>query len=83
MAKQTAIEWFIEAIGYKQEPDRTTIINIHPDCDVSDLIKQAKQMEKEQIIDAMLYALDEDGHTGEWKLNFVNNYYNQILNHKK
>ena len=40
-------------------------------------------MEKEQIIDAMLYALDEDGHTGEWKLNFVNNYYNQILNHKK
>lgn len=53
MAKQTAIEWFIEAIGYKQEPDRTTIINIHPDCDVSDLIKQAKQMEKEQIIKAI------------------------------
>ena len=49
MTKKTALEWFLEAIGYKQESDRTTIINIHPDCDITDLIKQAKQMEKEQI----------------------------------
>lgn len=54
MTKKTALEWFLEAIGYKQESDRTTIINIHPDCDITDLIKQAKQMEKEQIINAML-----------------------------
>ena len=49
MTQQTALEWFLEAIGYKQESDRTTIINIHPDCDITDLIKQAKQMEKEQM----------------------------------
>lgn len=34
-----------------------------------------KQKEKQQIIDAILYALDEDGHTGEWKLRFANAYY--------
>ena len=45
----TAVEWLLEAIGYKQESDRTTTINIHPDCDVSDLVERAKQMEKEQI----------------------------------
>ena len=52
MTQHTAVEWFLEAIGYKQESDRITIINIHPDCDITDLIEQAKQMEKEQIISA-------------------------------
>lgn len=52
MEQQTAVEWLFEAIGYKQESDRTTIINIHPDCDITDLIRRAKQMEKEQIINA-------------------------------
>ena len=52
MKKQTAVEWLIEAIGYKQDCDRITIINLHPVCDVSDLVKRAKQMEKEQIQDA-------------------------------
>jgi len=73
MAKQTAIEWFIEAIGYKQEPDRTTIINIHPDCDVSDLIKQAKQMEKEQIIKAIEDWYSTDVESAE-------QYYNETYN---
>ena len=50
MAQQTAVEWLLEAIGYKRESDRTTIISIHPDCDVSDLVERAKQMEKEQMI---------------------------------
>ena len=34
-----------------------------------------KDKERQQIIDAILYALDEDGHTGEWKLRFANAYY--------
>lgn len=33
------------------------------------------EVEKHQIIDAILYALDEDGHTGEWKIKFANEYY--------
>jgi len=25
--------------------------------------------------DAVLYGLDEDGHTGDWKINVAENYY--------
>jgi hypothetical protein len=43
---------------------------------ISNLIQQ----EKKQIIDAMMYALDEDGHTGDWKIKFVETYYNKMYN---
>ena len=45
---QTAVEWLIDTIGYKNESNRI-IISIHPDCDITDLILRAKQMEKEQM----------------------------------
>ncbi len=35
------------------------------------------QTEKEQLTQSMMHALDEDGHTGEWKIKFVENYYNE------
>lgn len=34
--------------------------------------------EREQLFNAMMYALDEDGHTGEWKIKFVNDYINNL-----
>lgn len=34
-----------------------------------------KEVEKKQIVDAIMYALDEDGHTGAWKWMFANKYY--------
>jgi hypothetical protein len=27
---------------------------------------------------AIMYALDEDGHTGEWKVNFAKRYYDML-----
>ena len=64
----TAVEWIVQ--------------EVNKDCHTSayfsqELIEKAKTMEREQIINAMLHALDEDGHTGEWKLKFVTNYYNK------
>jgi hypothetical protein len=38
------------------------------------------ELEKNQIINAMLHALDEDGHTGDWKIKFVETYYNTVYN---
>lgn len=38
----------------------------------------AKEMEKRQIIDAIIYSLDEDGHTGDWKIKFANDYYDKL-----
>ena len=34
--------------------------------------------EESQIINAIMYALDEDGHTGEWKINFARDYYKKL-----
>jgi len=66
--EQTAVEW-LELVyhsqqGYLSKKDT----------------EQAKAIEKEQIIKAMMYALDEDGHTGEWKIKFVEKYYNETYN---
>lgn len=33
-----------------------------------------KEKEEQRIKDAIMYALDEDGHTGEWKIKFANDY---------
>ena len=46
----------------------------------SNLVSSLIEKEKKQIIDAMMYALDEDGHTGEWKIRFVETYYNKMYN---
>jgi hypothetical protein len=35
------------------------------------------QIERDQIQDAVIYGLDEDGHTGQWKLSVAQNYYNE------
>jgi hypothetical protein len=35
-------------------------------------------MEREQIIDAIMHSLDEDGHTGDWKIKFANEYYDKM-----
>lgn len=39
------------------------------------LVVNLKLQEKENIKQAVLYALDEDGHTGDWKLAFAEKYY--------
>lgn len=46
---------------------------------VKDKAKELLAKEEKQIKDAMLHALDEDGHTGEWKIKFVNHYYKIIF----
>jgi hypothetical protein len=35
------------------------------------------QIERDQIQNAVMYGLDEDGHTGTWKLSVAQNYYNE------
>jgi hypothetical protein len=35
------------------------------------------KMEMQQIQDAVIYGLDEDGHTGDWKISFAQKYYNE------
>lgn len=45
---------------------------------VSDLLELKESLikaEKKFLVDAIMYALDEDGHTGDWKIKFAENYY--------
>ena len=48
-------------------------------------IQEAKKLieyEKNQIAEAMMHALDEDGHTGHWKRIFIENYYSHTYKQK-
>jgi phage terminase large subunit GpA-like protein len=65
----TAVQWLEEL--YNNRPAYEEFI-------LDDEFEQAKRMEKEQIINAIMYALDEDGHTGDWKIKFANDYYNKL-----
>ena len=59
---QTAVQWmalrYHHRQGYLSQED----------------IEEAKQMEEQQLKDAIMHALDEDGHTGDWKIKFANEY---------
>lgn len=86
----TAVEWLIEQILVRQELyfdndgdfieiPRTTFTNAYMDhVDLSDFVNKAKQMEKEEIRKAMNFALDEDGHTGDWKIKFIEKYIDNL-----
>ena len=65
----TAVEWLKEL--YNSRPAYEEFI-------LDDEFEQSKAMEKEQIINAIMYALDEDGHTGDWKIKFANDYYDKL-----
>jgi hypothetical protein len=53
--KQTAVEWFMDKIGEKQRNGFYVIDTLQ---DVQNVFKQAKEMEKQQIID-LVDALKE------------------------
>ena len=69
MEKLTAIEWLVS----KLEP------HLYPDFELVDLINQAKEMEKQQIIDAantLLYPGTGPGDT------WAEQYYNKTYKNK-
>ena len=68
MAQQTAVEWFVEKLNIMYGNNDFIITHINE-------IEQAKAMEWNQMKDAVLYGLDEDGHTGDWKISVAENYY--------
>jgi hypothetical protein len=49
---------------------------------ISDLVEIQEWflMEEEKMIEsAILYALDADGHTGEWRLKFAKDYIDRVI----
>jgi hypothetical protein len=66
MAQETAVEW----IEHNIQSDMNFM-------EIMGLIRQAKAMEQQQIKDAVIYGLDEYGHTGDWKISVAQKYYNE------
>jgi len=73
--KQTAVEWLVEQISYTTT--RSEIISYHKD--ISKLVEQAKEMEKQQIVDAYVYgsAYGIDFNEGLNPMNYYKETYEQ------
>lgn len=67
----TSIDWFIESLP---ERFKNAILNT---C--QEEIEIARAVEKQRMTDAIMYSLDEDGHTGDWKIKFANDYINKLF----
>lgn len=50
---------------------------------VESALKREDAFLEKTIQDAIMYALDEDGHTGEWKMKFAKEYYKKHKNNKQ
>lgn len=69
MKANSSVDWFIDNLP---ERFKNAILNT---C--QEEIELARAIEKRRVIDAIIYSLDEDGHTGDWKIRFANDYYTQ------
>jgi hypothetical protein len=72
--QQTAVEWLQEL--YNSRPAYEEFI-------MEEEFEQAKALEEAIIKNAIMYALDEDGHTGDWKIKFANDYINNLKQKQK
>ena len=71
MAQQTAVEFLLSELDIVKLIEREKLTM------AAEVVRQAKAIEKEQIKDAVIYGLDEDGHTGDWKISVAQKYYNE------
>ena len=79
--KKTALEWLANELTYKTNDNRYIIDNTD---DVTDIVNQAKQMEKEQIIKACNDTIksveldsDKTGFIAQTGEGYYNKTYNQ------
>ena len=67
----TAVSFLEERIKLT---DKETYAQLYED------IQSARHMEEKQITEAITYALDEDGHTGDCRHKIIQSYINNIYN---
>jgi hypothetical protein len=72
MTQETALDWFIEKIGYQK--DGEWYIGIREDVNIQHWVDQVRQMQKEQIEDAYIMG-SYDMASKEFK---PGKYYNEI-----
>jgi len=70
MSKQTAVEWLLQQIENKNGTEFSSYYN--------EFIEQAKEMEKQQIIDAFWHGDNSDCTSEQNSKEFAEQYFNQI-----
>ena len=84
--KQTAVEWLVEQLveldkqlDGRRKNDDATVLKLNP----TKLFEQAKEMEKEQMIDAWSNGWLNDYQSDEDVKNSAEHYYNETFNKKE
>jgi hypothetical protein len=78
--KQTAVEWLVEKISYSTSDG--TIISYH--FIINKLVEQAKEMEKQQIVEAHGNKLKKSKDEGNYEYWFSGeDYYNKTFKNTK
>ena len=76
MKKVTAVEWLVEQISYTTT--NKEIISYHKD--ISELVKQAKEMEKQQIVDSFEIGYENGACVNEGEsIYHGHNYYQETF----
>lgn len=68
MSQQTPVERLADYVRSRYETNEV----------FENLVSNLLEKEKRNLKDAIMYALDEDGHTGDWKIKFANDYINNL-----
>jgi hypothetical protein len=71
MQQGSTVDWLSESIYKAMEEGDIDFLKWR----LPSLLEEAKKLERERIIHSVIYSLDEDGHTGDWKIKFANDYY--------
>jgi hypothetical protein len=77
--KQTAVDWLIEKVNGQSTGLGMYGMNVRIDIP-ADVIQQAKEMEKEQMIDAWSNGWLNDYQSDEDVKNSAEHYYNETFN---
>lgn len=73
MKKGSTIDWLSEEINKVLDSGDIDLVRFK----LPELLGEAKRLERERILHSVIYSLDEDGHTGDWKIRFANDYYSK------
>jgi hypothetical protein len=74
MKQTSAVNWLSSRI---QEILEVGDINLLKSS-LPSLVENSSEIEKKVLLEAIIYSLDEDGHTGDWKIKFANDYYEKL-----
>ena len=76
--KQTAVDWLVKKLNQKID-----FIPMHKWDEIADIVSQSKAMEKEQIVEAYVEGVSDEGRKTIHTRTNAEQYYQETLNASK